>query len=114
MSRVVYLHIGAPKTGTTYLQDRLDLNGNALRQHGIHFPVGPLGLRASHAHFKAALDLVGMDWGGPPGHAEGQWDALMKRVRRLDGTVILSHEILAGATPEQITRAMGDLSLIHI
>ena len=26
MSRVVYLHIGAPKTGTTYMQDRLMLN----------------------------------------------------------------------------------------
>ncbi|MDQ3615369.1 MAG: hypothetical protein M3393_01825 [Actinomycetota bacterium] len=116
MSRVVYLHIGAPKTGTTYLQDRLDLNGHALRQHGVHFPVGPLGLPASHAHFKAALDLMGMDWGGPPGHAQGQWDALMKRVRRLDGTVIVSHEILAAATPEQISRAMADLgdSEVHI
>lgn len=116
MSRVVYLHIGAPKTGTTYLQDRLDLNGHALRQHGIHFPVGPLGLQASHAHFKAALDLMGMDWGGPPGHAQGQWDALMKRVRRLDGTVVISHEILAAATSEQVARAMGDLedSEVHI
>ncbi|HZJ04785.1 MAG TPA: hypothetical protein VFD59_04855 [Nocardioidaceae bacterium] len=116
MSRVVYLHIGAPKTGTTYLQDRLDLNAHALAKHGIHFPVGPLGLQASHAHFNAALDLLGMSWGGPPGHADGQWDALMKRVRRLDGTVIVSHEILAGATSEQVTRAMGDLadSEVHV
>ena len=28
MSRSVYLHIGAPKTGTTYLQDRLTLNAD--------------------------------------------------------------------------------------
>lgn len=116
MTRVVYLHIGAPKTGTTYLQDRLDLNGHALRQHGIHFPVGPLGLQASHAHFRAALDLLGSDWGGPSGHAQGQWEALMKRVRRLDGTVVISHEILSAATPEQVNRAMRDLadSEVHI
>ncbi len=116
MPRVVYLHIGAPKTGTTYIQDRLELNGPVLRRHGIHFPVGPLGLRASHTHFRAALDLLGADWGGPSGHAEGQWEALMKRVRRLDGTVILSHEILAGATPGQISRAMADLagSEVHV
>jgi len=109
MSRVVFLHIGAPKTGTTYLQDRLDLNGHALRQHGVHFPTGPLGLPGSTSHFKAALDLMGMDWGGSPGHAQGQWEGLMRRVRRLDGTVIISHEILAAATSEQIARAMGDL-----
>jgi hypothetical protein len=116
MSRVVYLHIGAPKTGTTYVQDRLELNGDTLGRHGIHFPLGPLGLRASHAHFRAALDLLGSDWGGPPGHAEGQWDALMRRVRRLDGTVIVSHEILASATPRQISRAMDDLagSEVHV
>ena len=29
---VVHLHIGAPKTGTTYLQDRLTVNHHGLRQ----------------------------------------------------------------------------------
>ena len=38
MSRRVYLHIGAPKTGTTYLQDRLALNAKSLSDHGVHFP----------------------------------------------------------------------------
>lgn len=34
MSRLVYLHIGAPKTSTTYLQDRLMLNPASLAEHG--------------------------------------------------------------------------------
>ena len=52
-------------------------------------------------HFRAALDLLGQDWGGPPGHAEGGWDALVRRVRRaLAAPSIISHEILAPATPE--------------
>src|SRR6187431_869684 len=34
MSRRVYLHVGAPKTGTTYLQDRLALNAASLRRAG--------------------------------------------------------------------------------
>ena len=38
MSRVVHLHIGAPKTGTTYLQDRLMRNAQTLGEHGITFP----------------------------------------------------------------------------
>ena len=36
--RRVYLHIGAPKTGTTYVQDRLSRNAKTLAQHGVHFP----------------------------------------------------------------------------
>jgi hypothetical protein len=38
MSRVVHLHIGAPKTGTTYLQDRLLLNSSTLARHGVTIP----------------------------------------------------------------------------
>jgi hypothetical protein len=111
MSRVVYLHVGAPKTGTTYLQDRLYLNRSALAEHGVHYP---LGLSASH--FKAALDLIQMSWGGQLEDAKGEWDALMGRVRRHDGKVLVSHEILAGAKADQVARAMADLedAEVHI
>ena len=116
MSRVVHLHIGAPKTGTTYLQDRLGANAASLAAHGVHFPKGPLGLDPGNTHFKAALDLLGADWGGAPGHAEGHWEALMRRVRRTSGSVVISHEILASARPEKIERAMHDLrgSEVHV
>jgi hypothetical protein len=111
MSRVVYLHIGAPKTGTTYLQDRLALNRAELGRHRVHYP---LGLHASH--FKPALDLIDISWGGIRPEALGEWDALMGRTRKLDGTVIISHEILAAAKPSQIERAMADLedSEVHL
>ena len=87
MSRVVYLHIGAPKTGTTYLQDRLTLNAESLAAHGVHFPTRSPLVSPGLFHFRAALDLLGQDWGGAPGHAEGSWDALVRRVRRRSGTV---------------------------
>ena len=111
MTRRVYLHVGAPKTGTTYLQDRLALNRNELGRHGVHYP---LGLHASH--FSAALDLIERSWGGQLEAARGDWDKLMDRVRRHDGTVIISHEILAGAKPAQVRRAMNDLkgSEVHV
>jgi hypothetical protein len=109
MSRAVYLHIGAPKTGTTYLQDRLELNARSLAKHDVHFPTRPL-VSPGLFHFRAALDLLGQDWGGPPGHAEGSWDALVKRVRRSSGTVIISHEVLAPAGPDRVARVMGELA----
>jgi hypothetical protein len=116
MSRRVYLHIGAPKTGTTYLQDRLSLNAASLADHGIHYPSRSPLVSPGLFHFRAALDLLGQDWGGEPGHAAGNWDALTKRVRRKSGTVIVSHEILAPARAEYVARAMADLkgSEVHI
>ena len=34
----VYLHIGAPKTGTTYLQEVLFTNRARLAEHGVLYP----------------------------------------------------------------------------
>ena len=72
MSRVVYLHIGAPKTGTTYLQDRLMLNQSSLADHGVTIPTKNRFVDADLFHFRAALDLLEQDWGGAPGHAAGR------------------------------------------
>lgn len=107
--RRVYVHVGAPKTGTTYVQDRLSLNARSLAAHGVHFPTRSPMVSAGLFHFRAALDLLGQDWGGPPGHAEGSWEALVRRVKRRTGTVVISHEILAPATRDAIARARRDL-----
>lgn len=111
MADVVYLHVGAPKTGTTFLQDRLYANRAALAGHGIHYPVG------LHADmFGAALDLIDRPWGRQRDSVRGEWESLAGRVRRASGTAVVSHEILAGATAEQVTRAtqgLGDVEL-HI
>ncbi len=116
MTNRVFLHVGAPKTGTTYLQDRLALNAKTLADNGIHFPGRAPMVSPGLFHFRAALDLLGQDWGGPAGHAEGNWDALVRRVRRKNGSSVISHEILAPAPAEAIDRAKRDLagSELHI
>ncbi|MFT4084444.1 MAG: hypothetical protein QM638_17845 [Nocardioides sp.] len=106
MTRKVFVHVGAPKTGTTYLQDRLYHNRSALAAHGIDYPVG---LKLDM--FGAALDLVDRPWGGLRQEVHGEWDALVRRVSRHSDTVVLSHEILAGAKTPQIERAMQDLTV---
>ena len=111
MSRVVHLHIGAPKTGTTYLQDRLVLNSAALGRHGVDHPARPRSATPTSFHFRAALDLLDQDWGGRPGHAKGAWDAMVRaRATARDGNVVISHEILAGAKPDKIAKALNDLA----
>lgn len=104
MSRKILLHVGTPKTGTSYVQDVLFRNQRTLLKHGILYPAD-----RHDAHFLAALDLMRMPWGGLETEAIGAWDALAERVRAHDGTAIVSHEILATASRSQVGRALGSL-----
>src|SRR5918997_238517 len=104
MADVVHLHVGAPKTGTTYLQDRLLANRHSLAERGVSYPVGPAG-----DMFDPALDLIDRRWGGHREVVRGGWDGLVARVRQVEGTAVISHEILAGARSDQVERAMRDL-----
>lgn len=104
MTRRVLLHVGTPKTGTSYLQDVLFRNERTLAKAGIQYPADRFD-----AHFLAALDLMSLPWGGLEAEAIGAWDRLAEKVRRYDGTSIISHEILAGASRSQVGRALESL-----
>ena len=73
----VLLHVGTPKTGTSYLQDVLFRNRELLCEHGILYPADRFD-----AHFLAALDLMRLTWGGLETQAVGAWDQLAEQVRR--------------------------------
>jgi hypothetical protein len=104
MTRRVFLHVGAPKTGTTYLQDTLAANQELLARHGLTYPETRSG-----SHFEAAIDLIDHRWGGALDKARGAWDAVAASAMRADGDAIISHEVLAAATPEQVRRAQASL-----
>jgi hypothetical protein len=101
MATRVMLHIGTPKTATTFFQDVLFRNRDRLGAHGISYP----GERFD-SQFRASLDLLGREWGGLERQVVGEWDALAAEIRETPGTVIGSNEILAGATEEQAARAL--------
>lgn len=104
MSARVLLHVGTPKTGTSYLQDVLFRNRRRLADHGILYPA-----ERFDGQFLAALDLMRMPWGGLEAEAVGAWDALAAAVRKHRGTAIISHEILAVASRSQVGRALASL-----
>ena len=97
----VLLHVGTPKTGTSYLQDVLFRNREVLRTHHILYPADRFD-----GHFLAALNLMRLTWGGLETEAVGAWDRLAAEVRAWPGTSIISHEIFSTASPTQIERAM--------
>jgi hypothetical protein len=100
----VYLHVGAPKTGTTYLQALLAANRATLKAHGILYPKS-----TGEAHHTAAWDLRGT----PPQREgargiEGAWDKLVQRANAWDGAaVIVSSELFVYCDDKQIRAALG-------
>lgn len=100
------LHVGAPKTGTTYLQAVLWRNREALSAAGVRYP-----LQRPFEHFYAALDVREMSWGGrADGPWLGSWDQLATRVDAWEGSVVLSNELLGGVTAAQARRVVDDLA----
>jgi hypothetical protein len=111
--RTVYLHIGPPKTGTTYLQDVLWRNRELLARRGMTFPGD-----SPAAHFYAALDLREIRFGGHDNpEVPGSWPQLVERIHNAPTpSVVVSHEVLSGADGAEIARVGHDLAgaEIHI
>jgi len=105
MARKVILHVGAPKTGTSFVQDLLFHARDRLAADDLCYPADRFD-----AHFLAALDLMQLAWGGLEREAVGAWDRLAAEVRACPGTAIVSHEILARASRAQVARALDSLS----
>jgi hypothetical protein len=102
----VFLHVGAPKTGTTFLQHVLWANRSALARQGALYWGDVPG-----AHFYAAQDLRGRYFRGHRHpRVSGAWDRLAKAAREWSGpTVLISHEILATCDPDEASRAVESL-----
>jgi hypothetical protein len=105
MARKVIVHVGAPKTGTSFVQDLLFGSRDRLTELGICYPADRFD-----AHFLASLDLMQLSWGGLEREAVGSWDRLAAEVRAFPGTAIVSHEILATASRAHVARALESLT----
>lgn len=107
MSDRVYLHIGAPKTGTTYLQQVMNKNRQALRRAGVLYPKV-----AGDAHHTALWDLRGLaerrDFGQD---IRGHWDKVVQAAVEWDGpTTVLSSELFVYADAKLAARVLGAFS----
>lgn len=100
--RRAFLHIGLPKTGTTYLQHVLWGNRDRLRRDGVFLP--GFGHRE---HLWAALDLQERPrLAKRHRKAPGSWQRLVDEALGRDEDVLLTHEFLCGASAEQAARAV--------
>jgi hypothetical protein len=103
LAQRVYLHIGLPKTGTTFLQTTMWHNRAQLEQQGFLYP----GNRRMDHYFASQVVR-----GTPPeklGSAADAWDRLRSELAAWPGTGLVSHEFFCLATRRAAHRAVRDL-----
>lgn len=102
----VHVHVGLPKTGTSYLQTVLYTAREQLRSAGVLYAA-----RYYDEHFYAALDLQHLAFNAVVRpEAVGRWDALASEIRAWPGDSVISAEVLAAASVEQARRAIESLA----
>jgi len=105
MASRVFLHVGLPKTGTTYLQSILWRNRDELRRQGVLLP--GFGPRQHLWASGAVREDPNLDRRGP--RARHAWTELVGEIAAWDGAALVSHEFFAGASEKQVRHVLIDL-----
>ena len=102
----IFLHVGSPKTGTTFLQNVLWKQRDLARSQGLILPQ-----ERFHDHYLASLDVRGVA-GRPhhPARAVGMWDRIVAEATATRDNVLVSHELFAAASTDQARRAVASLA----
>lgn len=113
MARRIYLHVGSPKTGTTFLQEVLWSQKERAQEQGLLLP-----LESFFDHYLATLAVREIQ--PQPQDVEratGVWGRVVEAAHDWDGDVLVSHELFAPATAEQAQRAIaafGPAAEVHL
>ncbi|SNS22051.1 hypothetical protein [Actinomadura mexicana] len=116
MAGRIILHIGVQKSGTTFLQQVLQANADALAAAGVRYPVSPdwaRGKRTVANHEWASYGLLGTEfpWVSQDRASEetSSWQTLLDDVQSTPGTVLLSAEALSVIRTPAIHRLLDAL-----
>jgi hypothetical protein len=109
----VFLHIGEPKTGTTFLQQVMWRNRAQLAAAGVVLPG-----HHPQDHFRASQDLRGIpkQADDPAGSWTGEWEILAGQAQQAAKVAVISHELFCAVDAEQADRAVRSLqpAEVHI
>jgi len=102
----VFLHVGEPKTGTTFLQQVMWRNRDELAARGVVLPG-----HHPQDHYRASQDLRRIEKlaSDPAGSWSGEWEILARQARQAPGAAVISHELLSAADAQQADRAVRSL-----
>jgi hypothetical protein len=112
MSGTVYLHVGLPKSGTSYVQGTLTANKDALKRAGLLFPG-----RGWVDQVRAVQDVRQMKRApAKRRRVAGAWQRLVAEISAWHGDAIVSMEWLGPASADHIRTMVSDLrpARVHV
>ena len=107
----IFLHVGVPKSGTSFLQATLRANADRLVERGVWYPT-----QQHRGLFHAALELTGNHpgWGVPQQRVEGSWAGLCREARRRGGTTVFSNELFSNVKAADVPAALAHLDGLDV
>src|SRR5215207_7032010 len=106
MAAKVFLHIGLPKTGTTYLQTVMWADRERMRSQGVLLP----GRERRDHLWSTRIIREDPNLHTYEERVRESWGALKAEIAGCDGTALISHEFFAGASAEQAARMVAELA----
>jgi hypothetical protein len=101
----VFVHVGLPKTATSYLQTIIWSNRDRLRERGV---VVPGTERRDHLWASRTVREDPAQGRAPEAHRTA-WRRIRDELAASEGTGLVSHEFFAAASAEQATRMVREL-----
>lgn len=104
--RKAYLHIGPLGTGGGFLDAALAEHADALEDANVRHPA-----ISAEEMFRAAIEVRRdhQAWGYARREVEGTWAGICRRARKGKKDVVLSQELLADCSPEQVDLLLDGL-----
>jgi hypothetical protein len=106
MASKVFLHIGLPKTGTTYLQTVMWADRPRMRAQGVLLP----GRERRDHLWSTRIIREDPNLDTYEERVRESWEVLKAEIAGWDGTALVSHEFFAGAATEQAARMVAELT----
>jgi len=102
-----FLLVGLPHTGFPLLTAALEQHRAALAELGVTAPA-----KSADEAFRAAVELrrEHRAWGLRRKDVEGTWSAICRRALKQRQTVVVGHELLAGATRDEVALLVDGLA----
>ncbi len=102
-----FLLVGLPHAGVPLLTAALEQHRDALVDHGVRVPA-----KSADEAFRAAVELrrEHKAWGLRRRDVEGAWVGICRRARKHKETVVVGHELLAGASTDEIALLVDGLA----
>lgn len=109
MAQRVFLHVGTPKTGTTYLQSVLWGSRDTLREQGVLLPLNRV---RDHYYLSNIARAADRPLENMPEAAHHLWDRMLAEVRDWRGDALISHELFAVCSAERARWTTDQLTAV--